>query len=144
MSEKSRDPLRPVRDFLYQVRDGHREIMNLENRIALRRHVLEMNCGDEMEKLITRKEIEEMESNLNGKKRVLASTVLNVSDMISRLHDINQQMVLTYRYIDMISDWNVIADKMGMRKAAVQKIHGRALPILQKALLKLENVGQCY
>ena len=67
MSEKSRDPLRPVRDFLYQVRDGHREIMNLENRIALRRHVLEMNCGDEMEKLITRKEIEEMESNLNGK-----------------------------------------------------------------------------
>ena len=95
MSEKSIDPLRPVRDFLYQVRDGHREIMNLENRIALRRHLLEMNCGDEMEKLITRKEIEEMESNLNGKKRVLASTVLNVSDMISRLHDINQQMVLT-------------------------------------------------
>ena len=140
MSEKSRDALRPVRDFLYQVRDGHREIMNLENRIALRRHVLEMNCGDEMEKLITRKEIEEMESNLNGKKRVLASTVLNVSDMISRLHDINQQMVLTYRYINMISDWNVIADKMGMRKAAVQKIHGRALPILQKALLKLENI----
>lgn len=140
MSEKSRDPLRPVRGFLYQVRDGHREIMNLENRIALRRHVLEMNCGDEMEKLITRKEIEEMESNLNGKKRVLASTVLNVSDMISRLHDINQQMVLTYRYINMISDWNVIADKMGMRKAAVQKIHGRALPILQKALLKLENI----
>ena len=140
MSEKSRDPLRPVRGFLYQVRDGHREIMNLENRIALRRHVLEMNCRDEMEKLITRKEIEEMESNLNGKKRVLASTVLNVSDMISRLHDINQQMVLTYRYINMISDWNVIADKMGMRKAAVQKIHGRALPILQKALLKLENI----
>ena len=60
--------------------------------------------------------------------------------MISRLHDINQQMVLTYRYINMISDWNVIADKMGMRKAAVQKIHGRALPILQKALLKLENI----
>lgn len=144
MSEKSRDPLRPVRDFLYQVRDGHREIMNLENRIALRRHVLEMNCGDEMEQELTGDEVSHMEDNLEEKKRVLVSTILNVSDMISQLSDVNQQMVLTYRYIDGISDWYEIADKMGMKRAAVQKLHGRALPILQKALLKLENVGQCY
>ncbi len=137
MSEYNRDPLRPVRDFLYQVRDGHREVMNLEKRIALRRNVLEMNCADEMEQELTGEEVTRMENLLEEKKRVLASTVLNVSDMISQLPDVNQQMVLTYRYVDMMSDWYEIADKMGMKKAAVQKLHGRALPQLQRILCRL-------
>ena len=137
MTGHYKDPLRQVRDFLYQVRDGCRAITNLEKRIAIHRSVLELNKDDEMEQMLTGEDIAGLERERIEKQRTFAVVVLNVSEAISRLPDVNQQMVLTLRYVDMISDWNKIADKMGMTKAAVQKLHGRALPQLQKLLTHL-------
>ncbi len=87
--------------------------------------------------MLTGEDIAGLERERIEKQRTFAVVVLNVSEAISRLSDVNQQMVLTLRYVDMISDWNKIADKMGMTKAAVQKLHGRALPQLQKLLTHL-------
>lgn len=136
-TQDGRDPLRTVRDFLYQVRDGHRTIMSIEKRICLRHEALKLNGDDDLARQLIGDEIYRLEKELEVKKSDYAATVLNVSDMISQLSDINQQMTLTYRYIDMISDWNEIADKMGMTKAAVQKLHGRTLPCLQEILVRL-------
>ncbi len=137
MTEHYRDPLRQVRDFLYQVRDERRAITNLDKRIAIHRSVLELNKEDEMERMLIGEDIARLEKERIEKQRTFVSVVLDVSEMISRLPDVNQQMALTLRYVDMISDWYEIADKMGMTKAAVQKLHGRALPQLQKLLTHL-------
>ena len=128
------DPLRRTRDFLYQVRDGDRRIRNLEKRIQLRQDALDLAGERWNDADVTEKEIMALEHMIEREKADYAAAVVDVSDTISCLEDDNQQMVLTYRYIDMISDWCQIADRMGMKKAAVQKLHGRALPKLKEVL----------
>ena len=135
------DPFRTVRDFLYQVRDGHRAIVNIEKRISLRQEALKLDADDEISQMLLGEEMSRLEIELTNKKSAYAATMLNVSDIISQLTDINQQMVLTFRYIDMISDWYEIADRMGMTKPVVQKIHGRAIPRLQAILDRLTQTG---
>ena len=129
MAEYSKDPLRPVRDFLYQVRDGKRRIDLIEKRILLRQDAMETIGSDALDA-----EIAELQRQAEEASGAYDLALISVSDMISRLDDINQQTVLTFRYIDTISDWYVIAERMGMTKAAVQKLHGRALPRLQRIL----------
>ena len=129
MAEYSKDPLRPVRDFLYQVRDGKRKVTILEKRILLRQDAMETIGSDALDA-----EIAELQQQAEVASGAYDLALISVSDMISRLDDINEQMVLTLRYIDTISDWYVVAEKMGMTKAAVQKLHGRALPKLQRIL----------
>ena len=130
------DPLRSTRDFLYQVRDGDRRIRNLEKRIQLRQDALDLGGERWSDADVTEKEIIALEHMIDRERANYAAAVVDVSDTISCLEDDNQQMVLTYRYIDMISDWNLIAEWMGMSKAAVQKLHGRALPKLKEILEK--------
>lgn len=129
MAEYSKDPLRPVRDFLYQVRDGKRRIDLIEKRILLRQDAMETIGSDALDA-----EIADLQRQAEEASGAYDLSLISVSDMISRLDDVNQQMVLTFRYIDTISDWYVIAERMGMTKAAVQKLHGRALPRLQRIL----------
>ena len=130
------DPLRSTRDFLYQVRDGDRRIRNLEKRIQLRQDALDLSGERWSDADVTEKEIIALEHMIGRERADYAAAVVDISDTISCLEDDNQQMVLTYRYIDMISDWSLIADRMGMSKAAVQKLHGRALPKLREILEK--------
>ena len=130
------DPLRSTRDVLYQVRDGDRRIRNLEKRIQLRQDALDLAGERWSDADVTEKEIIALEHMIDRERADYAAAVVDVSDTISCLEDDNQQMVLTYRYIDMISDWNLIADRMGMSKAAIQKLHGRALPKLKEILEK--------
>ena len=129
MAEYSKDPLRPVWDFLYQVRDGKRRIDLIEKRILLRQDAMETIGSDALDA-----EIADLQRQAEEASGAYDLSLISVSDMISRLDDVNQQMVLTFRYIDTISDWYVIAERMGMTKAAVQKLHGRALPRLQRIL----------
>ena len=129
MAEYSKDPLRPVRDFLYQVRDGKRRVDLIEKRILLRQDAMETIGSDALDA-----EIAVLQRQAEEASGAYDLALISVSDMISRLDDINQQTVLTFRYIDTISDWYVIAERMGMTKAAVQKLHGRALPRLQRVL----------
>ena len=133
-TEMQSDPLRGTRDYLYQLRDRKRRIRNIEKRLQLRQDALELDGDHRCDSGTTEKEIRSLEQMIEKEKVMYADTVIEVSDMISRLEDDNEQMVLTCRYIDMMSDWNRIAEKMGMKKAAVQKLHGRALPKLKMIL----------
>ena len=49
MAEYSKDPLRPVRDFLYQVRDGKRRVDLIEKRILLRQDAMETIGSDALD-----------------------------------------------------------------------------------------------
>lgn len=124
MNEKRPDPLRKTRDFLYQIRDQQRRIHNLEKRIELRKQ-----ADTRWEN-----EIRDLEERIRSAKEEYTEMLITVSDKISCLEDDRYQMVLTLRYIDMVSDWNDIASQMGMSKAAVQKLHGQALPLMKMVL----------
>ena len=131
-----RDPLRKTRDFLYRVRDGKRRIENVQRRIQLHQNSAVVHGSSSVERIAEMEELNEYLANAN---RAYADILVDVADMISCLEDVNQQSVLAYRYIDMLP-WDEIADKMGMSKAVVQKIHGRALPRLQEIIIGLEEM----
>ena len=54
------------------------------------------------------------------------------------LEDVNQQMVITKRYLDG-ETWEQIAVDMDMALRSVHKLHGQALPILE--LMLFDNEG---
>lgn len=60
---------------------------------------------------------------------------VDATDLVGELPDINQQMVIIRRYVDM-QTWEDISAGMGMGVRRVQKLHGRALPVLEEILRK--------
>ena len=62
------------------------------------------------------------------------TTIAEVAEEISKLHDVGQEMVLTRRYIDGMS-WDQVAGALDMKMRTVQKLHGHALPSMEQILL---------
>ena len=67
-------------------------------------------------------------------KQSLNVAIAEVAEEISKLHDVGQEMVLTRRYIDCLT-WDQVAVALDMKMRTVQKLHGHALPMLEKILL---------
>ena len=109
-----------TRKYLQQVRDGKRRIELLEDRIQYRE-----NAGLPTDYLIEELDVE---------KRRLNLIMAEVAEEISKLRDVGQEMVLTRRYIDGLT-WDQVAVVLDMRMRTVQKLHGHALPSLEKILL---------
>lgn len=109
-----------TRKYLQKVRDLKRHIELLENRISYR-----IDAGLDVEK---------HESELEELKQGLKAAIADVSEQIGKLHDINQQVVMTKRYIDMMS-WEEIAESADFKMRTVQKLHGRTLPRMEQILL---------
>ena len=109
-----------TRKYLQQVRDQKRAIGLLENRIGYRREA-GMGASD-------------IESELEDAKEKLKITIANVSEEISKVGDVNQELVLTRRYIDAMS-WDDIARTVDFKMRTVQKCHGKALPRMEEILL---------
>ena len=109
-----------TRKYLQQVRDGRRRIELLESRVKYRE-----NAG-----LPTNYLLEEMDDA----RQSLNASIAEVAEEISKLHDVGQEMVLTRRYIDCLT-WDQVAVALDMKMRTVQKLHGHALPMLEKILL---------
>ena len=109
-----------TRKYLQQVRDGKRRIELLESRVKYRE-----NAG-----LPTNFLLEEMADA----KQSLNVAIAEVAEEISKLHDVGQEMVLTRRYIDCLT-WDQVAVALDMKMRTVQKLHGHALPMLERILL---------
>lgn len=142
---RKKDRFRPVKDFLYQVKDTKRKISLIEGRIEYRidsmgahgvsyeEHIPSGHdySGSSVENAVIA--LAQLEDDLKRAEQDYADAKVKVSDLIARLADINQQTVVTRRYIAG-QDWEKIALDMGMSVRNVQKIHGRALPLLQEYL----------
>ena len=109
-----------TRKYLQQVRDQKRHIQLLEERIQYRR-----DAG-----LDTSWHEEELEQS----RKKLIFTIAEVSEEISKVKDVNQEVVMTRRYIDLMS-WDEIAQTADLKMRTVQKCHGHALPCMQEILL---------
>ena len=63
-------------------------------------------------------------------KRVTAE----VAEEISKLYNVNLEMVMVKRYIDTLS-WDDIAKTLDLKMRTVLKFHGKALPRMRRILL---------
>lgn len=139
------DRFRAVKDYLYQVKDGKRRVKLIEDRISYRMESMGAHGinfdeyipgshdyrGSAVENAVIA--LSGLENERKEAEKAYADAKVAVSDLISRLRSVNQQAVITRRYIDGES-WDKIALDMDMTVRNVQKLHGRALPILQEIL----------
>ena len=109
-----------TRKYLQQVRDQKRHIQLLENRIKYRKDAgLDTSWHEE---------------DLAQAQKELKLTIAEVAEEISKLDDINQEVVMTKRYIEVMS-WDDVAETADLKMCTVQKCHGRALPRMEEILL---------
>lgn len=120
-----------TKQYLHRVRDGIRRCSLLEQRINLR---LQDPDGSEYS------DTNELNDELMNAEQQVTDTKITITDLISRLPDVNQQMVITERYVNM-KTWERIAQEMNTSVRIVQKIHGKALPLIEK-LIEEESGGQ--
>ncbi len=144
-AHKKEDRFKAVKDFLYQVRDAQRRVKMVERRIDYRMDSLGAHgvnydeyipsghdySGSVVESTVVA--LTELQRELDHAEQAYADAKVTVSDLIARLPDINQQTVITRRYVDGQA-WEKIALDMDMTVRNMQKIHGRALPLLQEYL----------
>ena len=110
-----------TRKYLQRIRDQRRQIQLLENRIKYRKDAdLDASWHEE--------ELEDFRKKL---KLIIAE----VAEEISKLEDINQEVVMTKRYIEGMT-WDEVAESADFKMRTVQKCHGRALPRMEEILLE--------
>lgn len=142
---RKKDQYRAVKDYLYQVKDARRKVSLIESRIEYRMDSMEAHgvsygehipsghdySGSSVENAVIA--LTQLEEERKQAERDYADAKVRVSELIAKLEDVNQQAVMNRRYITG-QDWEKIALDMDMSVRNVQKIHGRALPLLQELL----------
>ena len=109
-----------TRVYLQQVRDEkHREDL-IKSRIQYRKEAGLDTSEAEQELSVVQDKL----------KRVTAE----VAEEISKLYNVNLEMVMVKRYIDTLS-WDAIAKTLDLKMRTVLKFHGKALPRMRRILL---------
>ena len=142
---KKPDQFKPVKDFLYQVQDAERRIHRIEDRIEFREESIGAHGSSYSECIPGNTDyahssvenavmaLDALNRELREAENAYADAKVTVSDFINVLPDVNQQTVITKKYIRG-QDWEKIATDMNMSVRSVQRLHGRALPLLQEEL----------
>lgn len=115
-----------TREYLQQVRDKTRQKELLEQRIDLRRNDPDGN---------TFHDVEDLDRELLNVREEVNDAKIDVTDLAAKLPEVDEQMVISKRYVDLKS-WEEIAGEMGCTVRTVQKLHGRALPVLDELVMK--------
>ena len=109
-----------TRVYLQQVRDEkHREDL-IKKRIQYRKDAGLDTTEAEQELAVVQDKL----------KRVTAE----VAEEISKLYNVNLEMVMVKRYIDTLS-WDEVAKSLDIKMRTVLKFHGKALPRMRRILL---------
>lgn len=118
-----------TRDYLNQIKNCRQRIELLGKRQSYRSSV--------------NMDIIDIGIEITEEEQKLARLRAEVSDEISKLDNVRQEMVMNSRYVDGMS-WEKIAADMGNTIRSVQSIHGRALPAMEEVLVadgKIELSG---
>ena len=109
-----------TRVYLQQVRDEKHRVDLIKSRIQYRKEA----------DLDTSEAEQELAAVQDKLKRVTAE----VAEEISKLYNVNLEMVMVKRYIDTLS-WDDIAKTLDLKMRTVLKFHGNALPRMRRILL---------
>lgn len=112
--------------YLYRIRDGRRRTELLKRRAELLDSIEDPN-----EELIRYRD--EIHQKLAKAEQDMKRVTVEVMEFIGHLPSVNQQMVMTKRYVDG-QTWKETAADMDMAIRTVQQLHGRALPKLKRLL----------
>ncbi len=113
------DTFMTARTFLGKVRDSAQRIEVLNRSIEYKNELGE-DAGD-------------MPEMLKAEEMRLAQNRVSIMHEIRNLPDVDSQLVLMKRYVE-LATWEQIAADMDVGIREVQKIHGRALPVLDEML----------
>ena len=109
-----------TRVYLQQVRDEKHRVDLIQKRIQYRKEAGLDTSEAEQELSVVQDKL----------KRVTAE----VAEEISKLYNVNLEMVMVKRYIDTLS-WDDIAKTLDLKMRTVLKFHGNALPRMRRILL---------
>ena len=109
-----------TRGYLQQVRDEKHRVDLIKNRIRYRKE-----AG---------LDTSEAEQELAAVRDKLKLVKAEVAEEISKLYNVNLEMVMVKRYIDTLS-WDDIAKTLDLKMRTVLKFHGNALPRMRRILL---------
>ena len=109
-----------TRVYLQQVRDEKHRVDLIQKRIQYRKEAGLDTSEAEQELSVVQDKL----------KRVTAA----VAEEISKLYNVNLEMVMVKRYIDTLS-WDEIARTLDLKMRTVLKFHGKALPRMRRILL---------
>ena len=109
-----------TRVYLQQVRDEKHRVDLIKSRIQYRKEAGLDTTEAEQELAVVQDKL----------KRVTAE----VAEEISKLYNVNLEMVMVKRYIDTLS-WDDIAKTLDLKMRTVLKFHGNALPRMRRILL---------
>lgn len=109
-----------TRVYLQQVRDEKHRVDLIKNRIRYRKE-----AG---------LDTSEAEQELAAVRDKLKLVKAEVAEEISKLYNVNLEMVMVKRYIDTLS-WDDIAKTLDLKMRTVLKFHGKALPRMRRILL---------
>ena len=132
-----KDPLRRIRDYLKQPEEEKKRVQRLEKKLAELETAKE-ECGDNWVLATSLLEkIEEAQRLTDQAKKECTAAVNETTDVISRVEDETQRKILMLRYIDLITDWQKIADETGISKAAARRMHTAALPDVKEIMAQM-------
>ena len=109
-----------TRVYLQKVRDEKHRVDLIRSRIQYRKEAGLDTIEAEQELAVAQDKL----------KRVTAE----VAEEISKLYNVNLEMVMVKRYIDTLS-WDAIAKTLDLKMRTVLKFHGKALPRMRRILL---------
>ncbi len=113
------DTFMTARSFLGKVRESAQRIEVLNHSIEYKNELGE-DTGD-------------MPEMLKEEEMRLALSRVNIMREIRNLPDVDFQIVLMKRYVE-LATWEQIAADLDIGVREVQRIHGRALPVLDEML----------
>lgn len=138
--EATKNKYQDTRDFLNTVRKCGNRVDALVNRINYRKSLLNIRTSHysnmpkaprasirPMEDHIA--DLDALEYELKQAMDEYLMAKIQVSDLIGHLECSDQQLVMQKRYVDQKS-WEEISQDMQYSVRWVQKLHGKALPIL--------------
>ena len=125
-----------TKQVLYRAKDAQQKISLIEDRI---RYWEEAKESDAVENAV--QEIAALQNQLAAAEADAAAAKVYVSELISHVPDVNQQMALTMKYLRNAT-WEKISLDMDITVRTAQKLHGRALPQVDAVLV--ERYGEDY
>lgn len=106
-----------VKNYLYRALNASRKTDLLKRRIGLRD--------------VSDPDYEELKKELGAAEEEKARTEIEITDFLSNLPDVSQQLVMVKKYVDGKS-WEEISKEMVISVRGVQKLQGKALPVLKE------------
>jgi len=114
-----------TREYLHQIKDCKHRIKLLGYRKDYRWNA---NMDTKM-----------IEEKVEAEEAKMVDLRVEISDEISKLNDVRQEGVMLRRYVECLS-WEEIALEMGIAARTVQRIHGKALPMMNIILIEDEKI----